>query len=100
MRYFLSPAACLKRLEAPSVYRADTDELYELDEESFDFLGRCGTPGGCESSDGDFIGFCLREGLLGTEPPMPRPPASPSPVPSLRYLELQLTNHCNLRCRH
>ncbi|GAB4483524.1 MAG: radical SAM protein [Thermodesulfovibrionales bacterium] len=100
MKYFLSPNACLKRLEAPSIYRTDTDELYELDDESFGFLVRCASAAGCEGSDPRFIGFCLEEGLLGSVHSGPRPPASQSPVPSLRYLELQITSRCNLRCRH
>ena len=29
-----------------------------------------------------------------------RPPVLKSPVPSLRYLELQITDRCNLRCKH
>jgi radical SAM protein with 4Fe4S-binding SPASM domain len=31
---------------------------------------------------------------------MPRPPVVKSPEPSLRYLELQITDRCNLRCGH
>lgn len=100
MKYFLASNACLKRLETPSIYRTDTDELYELDDESFAFLDRCASAAGCEGSEPQFIGFCLEEGLLGQVYSGPRPPAAQSPVPSLRYLELQITNQCNLRCRH
>ena len=54
----------------------------------------------------------MREGILTKEPPYNklrgtkiqndkrRPPIKKSPVPSLRYLELQITDRCNLRCRH
>jgi len=31
---------------------------------------------------------------------VPRPELARSPEPSLRYLELQMTTRCNLRCRH
>lgn len=101
MRYHLSPYACLKWLETRSVYHLKTDELYELDEQSFDFLKLCSSGEGCSDDDMGFIDYCTEEGIL-----MPfasvvrRPPLKKSPEPSLRYLELQITDRCNLRCRH
>lgn len=88
-------------LERPSVYNVKTDELYELDDVSFGFLARCGTPEGCEDGDRDFIEYCLSEGIL-TEKSVSamRPPLVKAPEPSLRYLELQITYNCNLRCKH
>ncbi|MBI5641017.1 MAG: radical SAM protein [Nitrospirae bacterium] len=101
MRYFLSEEAVLKWLETPSVYHISADELYELDEESFSFLRHCASPEGAESEENDFICYCLKEGVLTTEAAaVKRPPVLKSPVPSLRYLELQITNRCNLRCKH
>ncbi len=101
MRHYLSPDACLKWLEIPSVYHLRTDELYELDEASFDFLARCSAPAGGGSDDVKFIAYCLDEGLLVTEQvTRRRPPVIKSPAPSLRYLELQITDRCNLRCSH
>jgi radical SAM protein with 4Fe4S-binding SPASM domain len=101
MSYFLSPDACLKWLETPSVYHARTDELYELDEASFDFLRRCSSEEGCSDSDGEFIDYCLHEGILSSDPiNIIRPALSKAPQPSLRYLELQITDRCNLRCKH
>jgi radical SAM protein with 4Fe4S-binding SPASM domain len=38
--------------------------------------------------------------VLSEEPGPKRRVPQPSPVPSLRYLELQITDRCNLRCRH
>lgn len=100
MPYYLSPKTVLKRLEMPYVYRIDTDDLYELDEESLAFLAACGEDG-CDSVDREFLSFCVDEGILIGEPaPVRRPPLTPSPVPSLRYLELQITDRCNLSCRH
>ncbi|MEK7197808.1 MAG: radical SAM protein, partial [Nitrospirota bacterium] len=64
------------------------------------------------SDDKKFIDYCMREGIPTKEPPYNklrgtkiqndkrRPPIKKSPVPSLRYLELQITDRCNLRCRH
>jgi radical SAM protein with 4Fe4S-binding SPASM domain len=101
MSYFLARRAVLKWLETPSIYQVAKDELYELDDESFRFLKNCGSVYGCSSKDGGFTDYCLDEGLLTTEASvLERPPLTQSPVPSLRYLELQITDACNLRCRH
>lgn len=101
MRFFLSDACALKWLETPSVYNIGTDELYDLDEESFEFLKECSSERGGLSDSRDFTDYCLREGILVTEGiPGMRPPLMKSPCPSLRYLELQITHTCNLNCRH
>jgi len=101
MQYFLAGEAVLKWLETPSVYHLKRDELYELDQEGFDVLASCASGGGCVPADAEFAAFCLEEGLLlGNPAPMERPPVVMSPAPSLRYLELQITDRCNLRCRH
>jgi radical SAM protein with 4Fe4S-binding SPASM domain len=100
----LSPLAALKNLEQPYLYHAGRDELYELDDAGRDFLARCdGTVRGHDlNPDDNFVEFCLEEGLLETLPRR-EPAANPigdSPLPSLRYLELQLSHRCNLACRH
>lgn len=101
MSFSLARQASLKWLETPSVYQLAKDELYELDEDSFRFLSACASEDGCENKDSAFIDYCLDEGLLTRERvTVTRPPLIPSPDPSLRYLELQLTGRCNLRCRH
>lgn len=101
MRCYLSKRAVIKWLETPSVYQLAKDDLHELDQDSFLFLQSCGEEDGCTSRDGAFIDYCIDEGLLTTERVLlKRPPIVPSPKPSLRYLELQITNACDLRCRH
>lgn len=101
MNYYLENGLVLKWLETPSVYSIANDDLYELDEESFSFLKECSSERGCNSDDTEFINYCLQEGILsenrtsGEQPPLVK-----SPVPSLKYLELQITDKCNLRCRH
>jgi sulfatase maturation enzyme AslB (radical SAM superfamily) len=101
MSFSLARQASLKWLETPSVYQIAKDELYELDEDSFRFLSSCASEGGCDNRDSAFIDYCLEEGLLTRERvTVARPPLKPSPDPSLRYLELQLTSKCNLRCKH
>lgn len=101
MHYFLSQDVVLKWLETPSVYHITKDDLYELDETSFAFLRKCASDGGCPSDDKEFINYCLEEGILTRmKTPVKHPPVLKSPEPSLRYLELQITERCNLKCRH
>lgn len=103
MRYYLSDKCVLKWLEKPSVYNIKEDELYELDDNAFDFLKGCASSNGCDGKKADhsFIEYCLSEGILTRERvDIKRPPLIKSPEPSLRYLELQITDKCNLRCRH
>jgi radical SAM protein with 4Fe4S-binding SPASM domain len=101
MNYHLSRRAVLKWLEVPSVYQIAKDELYELDSDSFRFLKSCASEGGCSCKDGAFIDYCMEEGLLTTEKVrVQRPPLNKASEPSLRYLELQITDSCNLRCKH
>jgi len=61
MNYFLSENVVLKRLETPTVYHIKKDELYELDDESFEFLSKCMSKRGCDSDAKEFIDYCLRE---------------------------------------
>jgi len=101
MHYYLSPHVCLKWLETPSVYHLQTDELYELDESSFDFLTACSAAAGGTPAETEFIDYCIEERILVTDHvSIQRPPLIRSPEPSLRYLELQITDRCNLRCKH
>ncbi len=99
MKYYLSRDVCLKNLEMPSLYHIKKDELYELDERAFEFLKEAQE--GCETDEKDFLEYCIEEGILTEEEVIiKRPSLTKSPQPSLRYLELQLTTACNLRCRH
>ncbi len=101
MIYRLAQCAVLKWLETPSIYHIGNDELYELDRESFQFFQKCASTEGCSSKDSAFIDYCIEEGLVTPEGVSPsRPRLEQSPRPSLRYLELQITSACNLRCRH
>ena len=101
MRFFLSDTCALKWLETPSVYNIESDELYELDNESFEFLKECTSEAGRLSDNSEFTDYCLVEGILVTGGvKCRRPPLMKYPRPSLRYLELQITDKCNLRCRH
>jgi radical SAM protein with 4Fe4S-binding SPASM domain len=118
MEYFLSRESVLKWLETPSVYHIKRDDLYELDEVSFKFLKKCSSqessefgvrsseflkayPDLSEKDLDSFIAYCVKEGILTSQKvQLKRPPLIKSPEPSLRYLELQITDKCNLRCKH
>jgi radical SAM protein with 4Fe4S-binding SPASM domain len=94
----------LKHLETPYLYDMKSDELYELDARAFGFLQQCDGSRHLPDTmaDAAFLEFCLKEKLLVLSPSPERPKLvrGRSPIPSLRYLELQLTNRCNLRCKH
>ncbi len=100
----LFPRAALKHLEERYLYDTEKDELYELNEDGYQFLLRVcqGERPPVRDEDEEFIRFCLSENLITfSETPSPRKIVlNPSPLPSLRYLELQITNRCNLQCRH
>lgn len=101
----LAPGVFPKWLEEPHLYDSRSDELYELSGEAYSLLLRCdGTQTAGElRPESEFLASCLGDGLLelSREPkPVRLPPSLAAPVPSLRYLELQLTSRCNLACAH
>ena len=100
----LAEHVSLKRLEEPCLYDRLADELYEVNEEAFAFLARLDgtTPGLAREADPEFLDYLLAESLVALcAGPAPRPLRwRQAPRPSLRYLELMLTDRCNLRCRH
>ncbi len=102
--FTLAPHCSLKRLEEPYLYDIENDELYELGEEAYQFLLKCsqGESVSIKKEDEEFIQYCLSENLIApSETPVKRNGIPhPSPIPSLRYLEFQITDRCNLRCRH
>ncbi|MCX8031361.1 MAG: radical SAM protein [Thermodesulfovibrionales bacterium] len=102
MKYFLGNNLTLKWLEEKYLYDIKKDELYEVDDEAFDFLKSCILEGCSEENvPEEFIDFC-KENMILVDTPYLRevPPITKSPTPSLRYLELQITDKCNLRCKH
>jgi len=102
--FLIAPHCSLKRLEDPYLYDIENDELYELGEEAYQFLLKCsqGERVTVRKEDEEFIQYCLSEKLIApSETPVKRNAIlRPSPIPSLRYLEFQITDRCNLRCRH
>jgi radical SAM protein with 4Fe4S-binding SPASM domain len=102
--FALTPHSTLKHLEEPYLYDIEKDELYELSQDAFEFLTKCsrGESHKIKKEDEEFIQFCLTENLIiSSEVPIKKKlTLSPSPIPSLRYLEFQITDRCNLRCQH
>jgi radical SAM protein with 4Fe4S-binding SPASM domain len=100
----LAEHASLRSLETPHLYDRQADELYEINAQGFAWLARCDgtTPGLAALADREFLEVLLAESLLTcAASPTPRTLSwRQSPLPSLRYLELMLTERCNLRCRH
>jgi radical SAM protein with 4Fe4S-binding SPASM domain len=100
----LTPHAVLKNLEEPCLYDIGNDEIYELSADAYQFLLKICQGGNppVREEDEEFIRFCLSENLIAlSETPLRRKMSlNPSPTPSLRYLELQITDRCNLQCRH
>jgi len=97
----------LRELESPVVYNIVKDELYELDEEAFQFLKECNGRNPfpdllMNGKSDENIDFMLDEGIIyftdGNEIKTIKVPCSP--IPSLRYLLLNITNMCNLKCKH
>ena len=105
-RIFLAPGVVLRELERPHLYDTRTDELYELDDEAAAFarlLAEEGVPGeGLTPARQSFVREATAEGLLTTKGPPPGRPRSGrrAPEPPLLYLEVQITDRCNLACRH
>ncbi len=103
----LADRALLRRLEEPCLYDALGDELYELNDEALEGLGRCLGDMTVAQADleAEFLEYCLEEGLLQLHD-QPQPlHKGPGPnelvlLPSLRYLELQVSWRCNLKCSH
>lgn len=109
LSYFvrLADHVSLRLLETPFLYDRRNDELYELDSNGFRALLDC--DGRRRAShiglDPLFLETCVEENLvsLSTDPilqPFLREKVIQSSIPSLRYLELQITWRCNLSCRH
>jgi radical SAM protein with 4Fe4S-binding SPASM domain len=125
----LTPHCSLKKLEKPYIYDIKNDELYEIDDKAEELIKKCDgkTPFQLVAAgfslreltppervrlpsieEAEFVNFCLKENLLEiVERPHSSHVSHPSsfvprqsPIPSLRYLELQLTAKCNLSCRH
>ncbi|GAQ93907.1 radical SAM additional 4Fe4S-binding SPASM domain-containing protein [Thermodesulfovibrio aggregans] len=102
--YYLNENFFIKLIEFPALYNIKTDELYSLNEKGLEIIQNIEegkTLNIKDKEEKEFINYCLNEGILTTEPQKRiKTLLRQSPIPSLRYLELQITNQCNLRCKH
>jgi len=100
----LADGVFLKRLEFPAVYDTLADELYEVDPTGFSELQRC--DGTLKTSGtrfpAEFLDYCLEEAILveSKELDTRSVEVGRNEIPSLRYLMLEVTDRCNLTCRH
>ncbi|HEY4716415.1 MAG TPA: radical SAM protein [bacterium] len=101
--YRLSEDCSVKYLEKPFIYNRKTDELYEIDKEGLNFIGKLPADKSIRHSNDSkkFFNYLLRENLIiETDTVKPIRMPAQAILPSLRYLELQLTAKCNLKCKH
>lgn len=103
----LAPGYVLRKLEAPFVYNIPDDQLYELDEEAFEFLKKCNGKRPLlklllkSEDNNESLEYMLSEGIIRMQKGVVRKiKTMSSPIPSLRYLLLNITNKCNLACKH
>lgn len=103
----LAPGYVLRKLEASFVYNIPDDQLYELNEEAFEFLKKCNGRNPLSKllliagrDNQESIEYMLNEGIIRLGAKVRKIKAGKSPIPSLRYLLLNITNKCNLACKH
>lgn len=100
----ISDSVALKLLEEPHVYDITKDELYEVNEDGFNFLKNCDGSRTLDqlAPDVEFLEYCVSENILEARKDSGSRQLifQKSPNPSLRYLEWLVTHRCNLKCSH
>lgn len=103
----LAPGCVLRKLESPYVYNTAEDQLYELDNEAFGLLKKCNgktplpeLPAIAGKEGKESLEYMINEGIIRMDAGVRKIKTGQSPVPSLRYLLLNITSECNLACRH
>jgi radical SAM protein with 4Fe4S-binding SPASM domain len=112
MHPYLNDCA-LKAQESLFLYNFRADERYELDSESFEFLRFCTgkfslkeiikKTGDNDKEALELIGYLTSEGCIENRQLESVPSVydvSGPVLPSLRYLQLHITERCNLNCSH
>jgi radical SAM protein with 4Fe4S-binding SPASM domain len=103
----------LKAQEELFLYNYKTDERYELDEDSFDFLKHCtgnnsleeilSRTKASEKETDILLDYLSSENCIKNHHEKNAPnifPIQDAVLPSLRYLQLHITERCNLNCTH
>lgn len=93
-----------KRLENFFLLDKRNDDLYELTEDAFKFILRCDGTRLIDDIPAEkrFVRGLLNQDIITLTGKRKARSflISQPPVPTLRYLEIQLTERCNIRCRH
>ncbi len=105
--------AALRAIEDKILYDYHKDEQYVLDDEAYGFLRHCTgrnsfskiieETGSNAEAGRELVSFLKKEGLLEDRRDIKAPEklhVLGSPKPSLRYLQLHITEKCNLDCKH
>jgi radical SAM protein with 4Fe4S-binding SPASM domain len=103
----------LKNQESHYLYDFKGDERYELDEESFNLLRTCtgrnplneilNKSGPKKAEAKELLDYLFSEGYIEDKEDRRAPEEHqvfPAVLPSLRYLQLHITEKCNLNCAH
>lgn len=103
----------LKLLEKKYLYNFLKDELYEIDDDAFNFLSRCtgrsslqsilNNTGISQTEAEELIQYLISESCVENSKSSSAPErfeVQQSTLPSLRYLQMHITEKCNLNCRH
>ncbi len=99
MHLRLAERILLRKFDKPFAYNAKTDELYELDYDALNFLFLCDGRN-FEEVEENLLNFLINEGIVEiSKKPKKNEIISPD-EPSLRYLLVNITWKCNLKCVH
>lgn len=93
----------LREFEDKLIYNAEEDELYEIDNEAFEFFLECNGEHSYEElrkKYGREVDYAISEGLVVESNRKLKIFIPSSPSPSLRYILIHITRRCNLRCLH
>lgn len=94
----------LKQLEMPVVYKTGNDSLYEVDQKTIDFLQKCDGRLRLSEIDAptDFLDYVLDEDIafIADDPRVKEHHIGINLDPSFRYLLIEITDRCNLSCKH
>ena len=96
----------IKKLEKTYLFDRKNDELYEIDDLALNFFSKCNGENKLYEIivDVDSVCYLLENNIISLKEESSfkniKIPEKNSPIPSLRYLEIQLTHRCNLKCLH
>jgi len=99
----LNDRTFLRDFEDKVVYSAKDDELYEIDDEAFEFFLKCNgehSYNELKERYGEGVDYAISESLVVEDFGSSKIFVPLSPSPSLRYILIHITSKCNLKCMH